>query len=117
MKNNFLLIFYLFMISILLGDEYEKKYNPLKVSINAPIDTEVFDLFIYNSNNIKAYKAVNKDIIEIETLPKGHYILTIQSGNFIGDTKFIELVDLQGNEGADGADDIVYLNVLIINYF
>ncbi len=112
MKNNFLLIFYLFMISILLGDEYEKKYNPLKVSINAPIDTEVFDLFIYNSNNIKAYKAVNKDIIEIETLPKGHYILTIQSGNFIGDTKFIELVDLQGNEGADGADDIVYLNVL-----
>ena len=101
-------------MSLVLGREYEKKYNPLKVSINAPDNTtaDAFDILIYNGNNINMHKAVAKDIVELDALPKGHYILTIQSGSFVRDIKFIELVDFKGNENTAAAGDVVYLNVL-----
>ena len=72
MKNELLLFLYIFTMSLVLGREYEKKYNPLKVSINAPDNTtaDAFDILIYNGNNINMHKAVAKDIVELDALPK-----------------------------------------------
>jgi len=109
-RGVFLLNFYLFIIPV-LNAEVVIKRNPLKVSINSTINQSLYDLIIYNDNKIITHKAKNKEIVNIQTLPKGRYTLTLKSGNFIKGTKFIELVDSIEGEGVEGVNDILYLNV------
>lgn len=111
LKRTLLLIVYVFATTVFYGEEFEIKNNPLKVSITSPINQSVFDIIIYNNNFIVTYKATNKEIISIKTLPKGRYTITLKSGNFIKESKFIELVDSNISEGVDGVNDILYLNV------
>lgn len=106
-----LLIVYLFTVTVFYGEEFEIKNNPLKVSINSPIDKSIYDLIIYNNNNVFSYKANNKEIIKIQALPKGRYTITLKSGNFVKETKFVELVDSLDSEGIKGVNDVLYLNV------